>query len=336
MEGGKQVYIGVELGVNYVAHIYTLAGAGFRDEDYIKKYGDAIPPEDREYLQNHSQYMSFAEFDHATFAMQLFFVPSYFNLKTRRDFEEYFQAWKEATEKKSPLPLEKYRSYFYDYNEMFKADKDEWDKILEVVPIFDRIGEIYMNNIEHYSKNIWPEIEPKLLKKSQELNEKIEDGLVEKWESVTGYKFKKDKYCVVLFYAGADGPSFNNLSLDKNTAYYGLDEQYMLDMISHELGIHILLPHLWDLVEKYRKEIPRINVPNIYGNISYMALESLASFYNKKVLPGETMDTFSHLDFDKFYNIYSQLYAANLEPRNMYKEGVKRYLGLKGRFMGGK
>src|SRR5690554_2813482 len=295
MGKAKQVYTGIELGVNYVTHIYTLAGAGFRDEEYIRKYGDALPPEDREYLQNHSQYMSFAGFDHGPLAGPLYFTPSFSNMQTMKDFGDYFQAWKEAIKHQSALPLKKYRWDNDDDSEMLNADEETGDeifketlgKILEIAPIFDRIGEIYVSNIEYYSRNIWPEIEPELLKKSQELNEKIEDGLVEKWESVTGYKFKKDKYCVVLFYAGADGPSFNNLSFDKNTAYYGLDEQYMLDMISHELGIHILVPHLWDLVEKYRKEIPRINDPNISGNVSYMALESLASFYNKKVLPGE-------------------------------------------------
>ena len=57
------------------------------------------------------------------------------------------------------------------------------------------------------------------LKKAQALNRKIERNLISKWEQVTGYKFQRKEYCVNLFYAGAHGPSFNNLSLDKNTAF---------------------------------------------------------------------------------------------------------------------
>lgn len=322
----NQVYTGVELGVNYVTHLYTLAEAGFKDENYSRKYGDNVSIDDKKYLKEHSRYMSFARKDHGPFAGQLFFIPSYFNMKTKKEYVEYFQAWIQAIKKKNFLPLEKYQCFNYNYREMFKADNEKWEKILEIEPIFNRIGEIYIDNIENYRNNIWPEIRPRLLKRSQELNKKIENNIIEKWEQVTGYKFKKDEYCVILFYAGANGPSFNNLSLKKNTAFYDYNEGYMLDMISHELGIHILLPYLSKTINKFERDIPKINNPKIYGNVSYMAFESLASFYNMKVLNRNTRDIHPTNDYNKFSSIYSKLYNANLDPLTIYEKGVKEYI----------
>ncbi len=72
-------------------------------------------------------------------------------------------------------------------------------------------------------------------------------------------------------------------------------------MISHEVGIHILLSHLDHLIRQFEREIPRItDNPRIYGNVSYMAFESLAAFYNKKVLERYTMDVQSSNDLHYF------------------------------------
>lgn len=322
----NQVYTDVELGVNYVTHIYTIAEAGFEDKDYLTKYGDTISIADKEYLNEHSRFMSFTRKDHGPFAGQLFFIPSYFNMRTKKNYENYFQAWIQAIKEKSFLYLEKYQCFNHDYREMFKADSEKWEKILEIEPIYNRIGKIYVDNIENYCNNVWPEIRPWLLKKSQELNKKIEKNLILKWEKITGYKFKKDAYCILLFYAGANGPSFNNLSLDKNTAFYNYNEKYMLDMISHELGIHILLPYLSKAINKFERNISRINNPEIYGNVSYIALESLATFYNMEVFNRETMDIHSSNDYNKFSSIYSELYHINLDPLSIYEKGVEEYI----------
>ena len=55
------------------------------------------------------------------------------------------------------------------------------------------------------------------------------------------------------------------------------------------LSIHILLPHLGELFNKYQQEISRIDIPDVYGNVAYNAFESLAHFYNRKVLNRELM-----------------------------------------------
>ncbi len=166
-----------------------------------------------------------------------------------------------------------------------------------------------------------------LLKKAQALNRKIERNLIAKWEQVTGYKFQRKEYCVNLFYAGANGPSFNNLSLDKNTAFYNIDEGNMLDMISHEWGIHVLLPHLRTLKWQFEREIPRItDNPRIYGNVSYMAFESLAAFYNRKVLGRNASDVDTSNDYQRFFAIYNRLYQDKLDPVKMYELGVKEYI----------
>lgn len=44
----KQVYTNCVLGVDYIVHMYTIAGAGFVDESYIAKYGSIISKDDRD------------------------------------------------------------------------------------------------------------------------------------------------------------------------------------------------------------------------------------------------------------------------------------------------
>lgn len=244
-------------------------------------------------------------------------------MQTKKEYEDYFQAWRQAL-KEDYIPVKKYYSA-HDYSQYLNMDEILRNAIHTIKPlesIFNRIGEIYINNFYTYYNVIWPI----LSEKSQQLNEKIENGLIERWETVTGYKFLKDRYYVVLFYAGKQGPSWNNLSFDKNSVFYNDEEECMLDMISHELGIHVLLPHLGELFNKYQQEISRIDVPDVYGNVAYNAFESLATFYNRKVLNRGTHDFYEGHDMDKFLAIYSELYDDNLDPLNMYNEGVKRYL----------
>jgi hypothetical protein len=325
----KQVYTDYELGVNYIVHMYTLADAGFHDENYIAKYGNFLTKADREFLRNNASLFSFSQQDRGPFAFALYFVPAQFNFKSRTDYKEYFNAWNKAIKTKSFKPLEVYSdSGITEYQSLFAMNEKAWqENVLSLQPAFQRLGEIFTNNFEKYQKVIWPEVRPILAKKSCEINQQLlKLDIIPSWEKLTGYSLGDNSYCISLFYAGRYGPSFNDTSSTKNTAFYDLDQKHFIDMISHEVGIHILFTHINKLVFQYQQEIPKIENPYIYGNVSYMASESLAAFYNQKVLKRNAYDVYCINDPLAFAEIYERLYNQGLPPDEIYRQGVLEYI----------
>ncbi|MBQ7427930.1 MAG: hypothetical protein IJV20_11925 [Prevotella sp.] len=47
--------------VNYVTHLYTLAGLGFADEEYTAKYGSTLPKAAVDTLQKYKDYLVFGQ-----------------------------------------------------------------------------------------------------------------------------------------------------------------------------------------------------------------------------------------------------------------------------------
>lgn len=255
-EAGRQVFFDVELGVNYVTHLYTLAKAGFDDPAYVKQYASSLMPTSLEYLRANAELYSFYGRDQGPFADLLYFTPSYFNFETTEEFSDYFAAWDEAIKRKSHRPFEQYTLHSQHMIRFFSADDQTWkQEILPLDRVFAKIGRIYVDNFDTYKKEIWPNIHPVLIRCSQVLNQMMEPNLIEHWEECTGLQFEKEHYKIILYFAGQHGPSWNNLSLGKNSAFYNQDKEDMVAMASHEIGIHILLPHLQETIQDYERTI---------------------------------------------------------------------------------
>lgn len=325
-----RVYTDVELGVNYITHLYTLAEAGFVDEDYMKKYKGNIDPKELQYLKTNAHLMSFYNRDQGPFTGLLYFTPAYWNFQTQKEWYEYFTAWNNAVNQQDFSPFARYSLHpQYDIR-LFQVDDETWEKeILPLHEVFKQITEIFVANLENYQKNIWPEVKPSLTERVKSLNQQIPPDLVEKWESLLGYEFKEEEYRVVLFFAGAHGPSWNNLSLSKNTAFYNHDEEFMIPMTSHELGVHILLPYLEETVSLYERVIPTLDLPGIYGRVSYTAFESLAAFYNERLSAGKFKTGFASNDYPTYKGIFERIYNPHIEPLELYVQSVDCYLQLK-------
>ncbi len=326
---GRRVYTNCEEGVNYIVHVYTLAGAGFTDDEYVAKYKNTIPSVDLDYLRKNSGLLSFLRQDSGQFAGAFYFAPARVNLKSRDEFARYFSAWKKALAAKSFAPLAALADAgLENYKALFALDENDWQtRIVPLIPVFTRIGEIFTNSFQSYHKNVWPEVKLQLETTVLDLNTNLAPlNLLPAWERVTGYDFGNHSYCVSLFYAGKKGPSFNDTGLYKNTAYYGMERARFLDMISHEVGIHVLMPHLSALLDKSGKEIPKIDDPYIYGNVSYMAFESMAAYYNRKVLGRDALDLYCSNDPLAFLEIYGQLDGSGSTPEDVFRNGVEAYV----------
>lgn len=323
----REVFFDVELGVNYVTHLYTLAKAGFDDVEYVKQYETMIPRVSLDYLRSHAKLLSFHGRDHGPFAERLYFTPAYFNLDTQEKLAEYFTAWSQAVHLKSHLPFKKYSLYPEYLPGFFTVDNQTWEEqILPLDKIFMKIAQIYIDNMNAYKKEVWPKISPILIKRSELLNPRIKPGLIEKWEECTGVEFEKEQYKVVLYFAGKHGPSWNNLSIDKNSAFYNHNQEEMVAMISHEIGIHLLLPYLQKKIQYFENTLPRINKPGIYGLISYMGFESLVAFYNERILGTEFSTGRDANDYPLFQAIFNDLAREDMSPLDMYTQGIERYV----------
>jgi hypothetical protein len=326
---GKAVYADCEIGVNYVVHVYTLAGAGFKDEEYTARFGQTISAPDLEYLRENAGLLSFLRQDSGPFAGACYFVPAGMNLTSREAYGRYFAAWNKALEFRSFAPLEALSDRALDNSRgIFALGENEWKKsIVPLIPVFARVGKIFTDSFEAYEKRVWPAVRPILEAKARGLNALIEPlNLIPAWEKAAGYDFGSEGYCVSLYYAGQRGPSFNDTGLHKNTAYYGMEEARFLDMISHEVGIHVLMPRLEGLLGRFRSEIPKIESPWIYGNVGYMAFESLAAYYNRKVLGRAALDVYCPNDPLAFLEIYGKLDGPQASPEDLLRDGVREYV----------
>lgn len=202
-EAGRQVFFDVELGVNYVTHLYTLAKAGFDDPAYVKQYASSLMPTSLEYLRANAELYSFYGRDQGPFADLLYFTPSYFNFETTEEFSDYFAAWDEAIKRKSHRPFEQYTLHSQHMIRFFSADDQTWkQEILPLDRVFAKIGRIYVDNFDTYKKEIWPNIHPVLIRCSQVLNQMMEPNLIEHWEECTGLQFEKEHYKIILYFAG--------------------------------------------------------------------------------------------------------------------------------------
>jgi len=323
------VHVDVELGVNYVVHVYTLARAGFRDEDYEARFGRTIPASDLEFLRRNAGLLSFLRQDSGPFAGPCYFAPAGMNLASRERFARYFSAWNRALKRKSFAPLEElHEPGLEKFRELFDLPDEAWRKqVLPLNPVFARIGRVFVGSFETYAREVWPTVEPVLEERARSLDAKLEPlGLVPAWETVTGYDFSDGGYHVSLYYAGRQGPSFNDTGLHKNTAYYGTDEAWFLDMISHEVGIHVMMPRLQPLLDRVRREIPRLTAPHVYGNVGYMAFESLAAYYNRKVLGRAGLDVHCPNDPSAFLEIFGKLDGPGASPGDLFQKGVAEYV----------
>ena len=66
--------------VNYVTHLYTLAGLGFADSAYAAKYGNTLPQAAIDTLQKYKDYLTFGQGEGGMLAWPFFFGVSAENI----------------------------------------------------------------------------------------------------------------------------------------------------------------------------------------------------------------------------------------------------------------
>ena len=74
--GDAQILFEIRPEVNYVTHLYTLAGLGFSDDEYIAKYGHTLPKAAVDTLQKYKDYLTFGQGEGGMLSGTFFFMVS--------------------------------------------------------------------------------------------------------------------------------------------------------------------------------------------------------------------------------------------------------------------
>ena len=200
--------------VNYVTHLYTLAGLGFADSSYAAKYGYTLPQEAIDTLQKYKDYLTFGQGEGGMLAGPFFFGVSAENIPNVDSMQVVMNVV---------------------MNEGRKANAPA-----DVMAAVRAVADVYATHYDAYLKNIYPQVKADMEERRQLLSQKIQaQSFIKDWERVTGYTWHRGNYHWLLYRAGQKGPSYNNLNDSTNTVWYNQDIDYQLAMFSHEFGIFL-------------------------------------------------------------------------------------------------
>jgi hypothetical protein len=328
-----RIIIDYSIGINYVTHLYTLAGIGFHDKEYCEQFANTVKKHDLDILRKNAEHMKFGQGVNGQFTSLLFFIPAYANLKTKSEYKQYFMNIELAVKNRNLAPL--YRYIPMNQKKMYKqrftmTDKD-WRKEMAALRQFEEIAHVYIDNIDGYLENVYPKIESELEDRSEHLTKLMNTNTVmADWQHATKLRWNYGNYKYLLFRAGKDGPSFNNLSENMNSLYYNMDDTYTIDMFSHEFGIFLMFDSIIPKAYKEMgKKYPTYNNDITLGRVNRMAFEMLAVYYNCKIQRKKTTDyyNFTHSDPVAFFEIYENLYKSGITvPKDMYVKAVDEYM----------
>ncbi|MBR5763244.1 MAG: hypothetical protein IKX93_01310 [Bacteroidaceae bacterium] len=293
--------------INYVTHLYTLAGLGFSDEEYSAKYIGSVAKADLDTLRKYKDLLSFGRGEGGMFARMFFFAVG--------------------------------GETFSDSNAL-KAMIDRYRKMAEEqVPgqdmtIPNAITKVYVDNYDRYLKEVYPQAKKDMEERQKLLNKNLRKAsFVNDWEAATGYRWNHGDYHWLLFRAGKQGPSYNDLNKNTNSVYYNQSFDYQMAMFSHEFGIFLMQDSIAPIFEEMKTYTRKLGTTKDLTFVPWGAFESLSCWFNNKIAGKETADfkSFNNADVQTFCKIYDGLSAEGIKsPAELYRKGIMKYLTLKG------
>ena len=320
-ENKKEVIAIVEEVPNYIFHLLTLGKIVPEDNEYISLYGDSITIEDQTYLYEHRNLLAWGDGNIGPITHFFLFIPGYIGFQSQAKFNEYFDLLSNVLENDGiDIFIEKYDSYFKKIEIMFGPldMRSYFQPIMQYASEVSAIGRIYKNNFGSYLLNVWPREKEKLDKAAGVINSELQKlDLISQWEKLTKLKFKTNEYQIVLFTGNKNGPNANSLGYDRNTFYYDLSPHVLVQLISHEVGTHILIDDFSRVAKIGRFE---------YSDV-YMAYENLAEFYTVKFIYGEK--PLIGYDVETYYQIFTGIYNSNkkISSVDLLIKGLEVYKG---------
>ena len=302
--GDVQILFEIRPEVNYVTHLYTLAGLGFSDDEYTEKYGNTLPKAAIDTLKKYKDYLTFGQGEGGLLSGTFFFMVSAETFDNADSLQEV---------------MDKYQEMAKNYN---SPD--------EIMNIANTISKVYVDNYDNYLKNVYPQVKRDMEERQNQLSQHMKGhSFVKDWERVTGYTWHRGDYHWLLYRAGKNGPSYNNLNENTNTVYYNQFLDYQLAMFSHEFGIFLMQDSIDPIVEEMKEYIRTLDSTKDLTFVPWSAFESLACWYNCKIAGRGTEDyrNFDEADVKTFCQIFDRLSVTGInDPVELYRKGIMEYL----------
>lgn len=309
---------------NYVFHLYSVAGIGYENE-YGAVYKETVKKDDREYLSQNKELLGFANGRFGSLAPAFLFVPLYINPKSKEEVKEYFRLLNQALEKEEySVFIDKYSEKLNNINEHwvpFNA-KEYLQEITQFKEVVKRISDIYVNNYDNYIERVWSVEKEKLISKREKLIKEIDEyNLIEKWQEATGKSFKYSVYQIVLCSANESGANAVSVAYERNHFYYEPNTKinHLVEYISHEVGTHLLFDTFKKVMSSGKYEY----------SLVYKAYESLAAFYNNKIIFSNRDLSVDFDDYDEvhFFEIYNQIHknTPDISLEELLVKGIEEY-----------
>ena len=174
--------------VNYVTHLYTLAGLGFSDEEYTAKYGHTLPKAAVDTLQKYKDHLTFGQGEGGMLSGTFFFMVSAETFANADSLQKV---------------MDKYQEMAKNHN---SPD--------EIMNIASTIAKVYVDNYDNYLKNVYPQAKKDMEERMNQLSQHMKThSFVKDWERVTGYTWNRGDYHWLLYRAGAKGPSSHEFGI---------------------------------------------------------------------------------------------------------------------------
>ena len=290
--------------INYVTHLYTLAGLGFSDEEYSARYGGSLSQPAVDTLQKYRELLTFGQGEGGMLAGPFFFGVSSENIPNSDSLK---------------LIIEK-----------IKVMTRETGADSEIMGAVQAISKVYLDNYDSYLENVFPQAKADMEERVDLLNKRLtRNSFVKDWERVTGYEWKRGDYHWLLYRAGENGPSYNNLDGNTNTVWYNQPLEYQLSMFSHEFGIFLMQDTINPVYEEMKEYTASLDLGKDLTYVPWSAFESLSCWYNCKIAGEETEDfrNFGQADVEAFCKIYDRLSEEGItDPAELYRKGIIEYL----------
>ena len=273
--------------VNYVTHLYTLAELGFSDSVYAAKYGHTLPQAAIDTLQKYKEYLTFEQGENGPLSCFFFRVAQ--------------ETFADADALKNIM-------------DGYREEALRLGAPVDEMAIPTAIANVYVENYDYYLREVYPQAKADMEERQQLLSQKVQElSFVKDWERVTGYKWNRGDYHWLLYRAGKNGPSYNNLNDSTNTVWYNQSVDYQLAMFMEEM-------------KEYTR---KLDSDRDLTYVPWGAFESLACWYNCKIAGQKTADyhAFGNADVQTFCEIYDSLSEDGIsDPAELYRIGIMEYL----------
>jgi hypothetical protein len=269
------------LGPNFLWHMLAVTKISY-DSEYADRFAESVQAKHRETLAGYERLLRFGEGETSALTGFFTFLPGWLRLESTSGFERYFTAMDRClTEGSLRVFVEEFR----------EADwTDPWfhhfttDPGFPPSPVLRRAAEdlaaAYTESFDRYRDEVWPIARREMAPRLAELMNvfALRDYVID-WEAALGLAFESPSYEIVLCHSNKGGPDCNSLGYCGNLFNYSKPFDRTWQLVSHEIGTHLLFGSVMDLIGEGRYEQSKL----------YFAYEVLAMFFNKRVLGRGTL-----------------------------------------------